>query len=104
MTSFRRILAAILAAGCLMAAPALAAEWNSYGPRDRYEAMRNYEQHKKLPKKERRDIERQYDRWREMPDEERARVRRNYERLQQLSPDERRKFEKKYEKWRGERK
>ncbi len=104
MKADRRIRATILLVGFLLAAPSWAAEWNNYGPRDRYEAMRNYEQHKKLPKKERRDIERQYDRWREMPDEERARVRRNYERLQQLSPDERRKFEKKYEKWRGERK
>lgn len=83
--------------------PAVAAEWDNYGPRERYEALRNYEQHRKLPKKERRNIERQYDRWREMPEEDRAKVRRNYERLQQLSPDERRRFEQKYQKWRDER-
>lgn len=82
---------------------AAAADWDNLGPRDRYEAMRNYEQHRRLPKQERRDIERQYQRWQEMPQEDRRRVRRNYERLQQLSPDERRRFERKYEKWRDQR-
>jgi len=78
-------------------------EWQRYGPRERSEALRNYEQHRQLPRERRRDIERQYERWRGMPNEEKDRVRRNYERFQNLTPEERQQFERKYEKWRERR-
>jgi len=100
MTRAALLLFAVIA---LLPAGAVADEWNRYGPRERYEAMQNYNQHRQLPKQERKNIERQYQRWQQLPDDERAKVRRNYERLQQLSPDERRSFERKYQQWRDHR-
>lgn len=86
----------------LLAAPAAAQDWTDYGPRDRYEALQNYREHRRLPKKDRRQIERQYDRWREMPEEDRDRIRRNYRRLQRMPPEEQRRFERRYERWKDQ--
>lgn len=95
----RWIIAVLLAC---VAAPGSAQEWSEYGPRDRYEAMRNYEEYRRLPKKQQRQIERQYDRWREMPEEDRDRIRRNYEHLQRMPPEEQQRFDRRYQRWRNQ--
>ncbi len=95
--------AAVLLVGS-MASPALAQRqfaqnWQDLGPRERFDAMRNYQQHRQLPEDRQRDVEDRYDRWQQMPPDEQSRIRRNYDRLQHLDPQERNRFDKRYEKW-----
>lgn len=82
------------------ASPLLAQNWRELSPSERYNALRNYRQHERLPEDSRRDVERRYERWQQMSPDERERVRQNYERLQQLPPQERDRLNRKYEKWR----
>lgn len=81
-----------------------AGDWQNYGPSERYEALRNYRRHEKLPREEQRAVERHYQRWKELPEQERERIRRNYERYRQLPPNERDQFERKYRAWKREQK
>lgn len=74
------------AVASLIPAGAARAQWQEYGPGERYEAMRNYERHRELPKKKQKEIERQYQRWQQMSDDERQRIRKNYERFQKMPP------------------
>lgn len=104
MTSVRRLAALLVATALLAPASSVVArDWDRYGPRERSEAMRNYEEHRRLPPERRREVERQYQRWQGMPEDERKRARENYERLQQLSPEQRREFDQKFERWQRER-
>ena len=80
--------------------PLLAQNWRELSPGERYDTLRNYRQHERLPEDGRRDVEQRYQRWQQMSPDERDRVRQNYERLQQLPPQERDRLNRKYEKWR----
>ena len=80
--------------------PLLAQNWRELSPGERYETLRNYQQHERLPEDSRRDIEKHYERWQQMSPDERDRVRQNYQRFQQLPPQERDRMQRKYEKWR----
>jgi hypothetical protein len=81
-----------------------AGEWQNYGPSERYEALRNYRRHEKLPRDEQRAVEKHYQRWKQLPEDERERIRRNYERYRDLPQNERDQFERKYRAWKRERK
>lgn len=81
------------------AEPRFAQNWQDLGPRERFDAMRNYEQHRRLPEERQRAVEDRYERWRQMPPDEQSRIRQNYDRLQRKDPQERDRFEKRYEKW-----
>ena len=80
----------------------LVQNWRELSPGERYNTLRNYQEHERLPEDSRRDVEKSYERWQQMSPEERARVRQNYERLQQMPPQERDRMQRKYEKWRQE--
>ncbi len=92
------ILAAAPRAVC--ASPLLAQNWRELSPGERYETLRNYRQHERLPEDSQRDIERRYERWQRMSPDERDRVRQNYERLRQMPPPERERLQRRYDKWR----
>ena len=93
--------ATCLARPCRVAAfPLLAQNWRELSPAERYDALRNYRQHERLPEDSRRDIEKRYQRWQQMSPDERDRIRQNYQKLQQLPPQERDRMQRKYEKWR----
>lgn len=77
----------------------LAQNWQDLSPRERYKAMRNYDQHRQLPAERQQDMEQRYERWRQMPPDEQSRIRKNYDRLRQLGPQERDQFDRKYERW-----
>jgi len=77
----------------------LAQNWQDLGPRERFDAMRNYKQHRDLPEERQRDLEDRYERFQQMAPEEQRRIRQNYERLNQLDPQERARFEKRYQRW-----
>jgi hypothetical protein len=95
------MIATCLASPCRVAAfPLLAQNWRELSPGERYETLRNYRQHERLPEDSQRDIEKRYQRWQHMSPDERARIRQNYERMQQLPPKERERLQQKYEKWR----
>ncbi len=91
---------AVAVAHRVEAFPLLAQNWRELSPSERYNTLRNYQQHERLPEDSQRDIEKRYERWQQMSPEERARVRQNYERLQQMPPQERDRIQRKYEKWR----
>ncbi len=78
-------------------------DWQDLSPRERYDAMRNYKQHRQLPEERQRDVEERYERFRQLPQEEQARIRQNYDRFKQLRPQERERFEKRYERWKRRR-
>jgi len=78
----------------------LAQNWRELSPGERYETLRNYRQHERLPEDSQRDIEKRYERWQQMSPDERERIRQNYQRLQQMPPQERDRIQRKYEKWR----
>jgi hypothetical protein len=69
------------------------AQWQQYGPGQRYQALQNYERHRERPKQQRKEIERQYQRWQQMPNDERERIRKNYQRFQQMPPGQRSEIE-----------
>src|SRR5512135_3065655 len=97
------LLATICCVACAHRAealPLLAQNWRELSPSERYNTLRNYQQHERLPEDSQRDIEKRYERWQQMSPEERARVRQNYERLQRMPPQERDRIQRKYEKWR----
>ena len=83
-----------------VAFPLLAQNWRELSPGERYETLKNYQQHERLPEDDRRDVEKRYERWQQMSPAERDHVRQNYERFQQLPPQERALIQQKYEKWR----
>lgn len=105
-----RIVTLALVAGLTLLATArpghahlrFAQEWPDLSPAERYQTLRNFRRHERLPQERRRDIERRYDRWRHMSPDERERIRQNYQRFRQLPPRERERFERKYKKWRQE--
>jgi hypothetical protein len=76
-----------------------AQNWQDYSPSERYEALRNYRRHQKLPRDEQRAVEQQYQRWQGLPEGERDRIRRNYDRYRELPQTERDQFERKYRAW-----
>jgi hypothetical protein len=80
--------------------PLLAQNWRELSPGERYDTLRNYQQHERLPENSQRDIEKRYERWQQLSPDARARGRQNYERLQQMPPQERDRLQRKYEKWR----
>lgn len=90
----------VATAGAGSAVPLLAENWRDMSPAERYEALRNYHRHERLPQDRQRDIEKRYERWQEMSPNERARIKQNYQRFQNLPPGERERFQRKYEKWR----
>jgi hypothetical protein len=104
MTTFATVLTVFL--GVVPVTPRGAAglrvaqNWRELGPKERYDTLQNYWQHKQLPQDRQQDIEQRYQRWRNLPPDERERVRQNYERFRQLSPAEQQRFERKYQKWR----
>ena len=67
----------------------LAQNWRELSPGERYETLKNYQQHERLPEDGRRDVEKRYERWQQMSPDERDHIRQNYERFQQLPPQER---------------
>ncbi len=77
----------------------LAQNWQDLSPRERFDAMRNYRQHRQLPEERQQDMEQRYERWRQMSPDEQLRIRRNYDRLRQLGPQERDQFERRYQRW-----
>ena len=77
----------------------LAQSWQEMSPGQRYEAMRNYQQHENLPPERQQDIEQRYQRWQEMPESERNRIRQNFQRYQSLPKAQQDDFEKRYERW-----
>jgi hypothetical protein len=79
--------------------PLLAQQWRDLSPKERYDAMRNYDYFQRLPQDRKQDVERDYERWRNMPPDKRDRVRQNYQRFERLGPREREQFERKYQKW-----
>ena len=88
---------------CVIGVPAvggqrfmLSQNWRDYGPRDRYEALRNYRQYQSLPNERREDLQKNYERWRAMPQQERERIRQNYERYRQLPPEQRNQLRERY--------
>jgi hypothetical protein len=91
---------AAFTARAAMGFPLLAQNWRDLSPRERYDAMQNYQRHEQLPAERQQDIEKRYEQWRNLPPDERARVRQNYERYKQMPPQERERFERKYQKWR----
>ncbi len=82
--------------------PLLAQNWQQYSPGERYEALRNYRRHRKLPREEQQEVERQYQQWQQMEPERRARIRENYERYRSLPPGEQDQFERRYRSWKRE--
>lgn len=80
-----------------------AQSWRELSPNERYEAMRNYEEHRQLPSGSQKAVEGQYDRWRAMSPEEKDRVRSNYDKLRKMPPKERERFDRKADKWRRDR-
>ena len=84
----------------LAAFPLLAQNWRELSPGERYDTLKNYQQHESLPEDSQRAVEKRYERWQQMSPDERNRIRQNYERLQQLPPQERARIQQKYEKWR----
>ena len=80
--------------------PLLAQNWRELSPGERYDTLKNYQQHERLPEDGRRDVEKRYERWQQMSPAERDHIRQNYERFQQLPPQERALIQQKYEKWR----
>jgi len=92
--------AGVLVVTLAVAGPLRAQNWKDFSPKERYDALQNYQRHQQLPEERQKDVEQGYERWRKMPPDERARVRKNYDRLQRLPPKEREQFDRKYEKWR----
>jgi hypothetical protein len=84
----------------LAAFPLLAQNWRELSPSERYDTLKNYQQHERLPEERQHDVEKRYERWQQMSPDERNRIRQNYERLRQLPPQERARIQQKYEKWR----
>jgi uncharacterized protein DUF3106 len=80
--------------------PLLAQNWRELSPGERYDTLKNYQQHERLPEDGRRDVEKRYERWQQMSPDERDHIRQNYQRFQQLPPQERARIQQKYEKWR----
>jgi hypothetical protein len=80
-------------------APQMAQSWDEMSPRQRYDAMRNYQQHQNLPADQQRDMEQRYQRWQQMPEQERDRIRQNFQRYQALPQDQRDDFQRRYERW-----
>jgi hypothetical protein len=97
------VLILVAAPGVARASPLLAQNWRELSPGERYETLRNYRQHERLPEDSRRDIERRYERWQRMSPDERDRIRQNYERLRHMPPPERDRLQRKYDKWRQQR-
>jgi hypothetical protein len=93
------LLLSLTAVGAAGGQTQFAQGWREYSPSDRYEALRNYRRHQKLPREEQRAVERQYQRWQRMPDGERDRIRENYNRFRDLPQGERDQFERKYRAW-----
>jgi len=91
-----------MARGAAAGFPIFAQNWQDYSPSERYEALRNYRRHQKLPREEQQEVERRYERWRQMEPDERAKIQRNYEKYRSLSPSEQDQFERKYRNWRRE--
>jgi predicted Fe-S protein YdhL (DUF1289 family) len=95
------IIVAVLLVGveASAAGPVVAQNWQEMTPKERSEALQNYQQHEQLPEERRREVERGYERWQGMSPDERNHIRQNYERFRQLPPNERERFQRKYEKW-----
>ncbi len=79
----------------------LAQSWEELSPRERGEALRNYQRFQQLPPEQRESVERNYQRWRQLPPQEKERIRGNYREYQKMSPQERRDFQRRYDQWRG---
>jgi Protein of unknown function (DUF3106) len=94
------VVMSVVAPSGVMAFPTLAQNWRELSPGERYDTLRNYQEHERLPEDSQREIEKRYERWQRMSPDERERIRQNYERMQQLSPRERDRLQRKYEKWR----
>jgi hypothetical protein len=105
------VLFTLVAAGVVLGAPRLvgaerfgtqvAQRWDEMSPRERGEAMRNYERYRRLPPERQRAVEENYERWQRLPPPEKDRIRGNYRRYRELSPEERRDFDRRYERWKG---
>ena len=91
-----------VARGAAAEFPILAQNWQNFSPSERYEALRNYRRHQKLPREEQQKVERQYQRWQQMPPDERKKIQRNYEKYRSLSPSEQDQFERRYRNWKRE--
>src|SRR5262245_32819629 len=57
-----------------MLSPLRAQTWKELSPKERYDALQNYQQHQQLPEDRQKDVERRYERWRNMPPDARDRV------------------------------
>lgn len=95
------MIAAVVALGLVLAGPPQLAQqsWQEMSPGQRYDAMRNYQQHQNLPADRQKAIEQRYQRWQQMPESERDRVRENYQRYQALPEGEQQDFRRRYERW-----
>ncbi|OFV87481.1 MAG: hypothetical protein A3J75_03490 [Acidobacteria bacterium RBG_16_68_9] len=89
----------LVAHGAAVGFPLLAQNWQEYSPGERYEALRNYRRHQKLPRRDQQEVERQYQRWQNLEPDKRARIRENYERYRSLPPGEQDQFERRYRSW-----
>ena len=96
---FRRIVGLLAVLLPLVVSGQEGEDWENLSPRERFDAMRNYQQHQRLPEDRQRDLEQRYERFLQLPPEEQSRIRRNYDRFNQLHPQERERFERRYEKW-----
>jgi hypothetical protein len=98
-----RLSAAVLALLALVAPSAAWAQphWNQLSPRERREAIHNYQHFQRLQPDERRDVERNYQRWQTLPNDEKERARSNYRRYRDLSPEERRRIDEESQDWGG---
>lgn len=83
-------------------AAAQKSRWEGLSPRERYDAMRKYQEYEQLPQERKEDIDQRYERWRRMPPQQRQRVLRNFERYQQMPPQERERLQRRFERWKSE--
>lgn len=95
------IAAVLLLHASLLAGPGpqLAQSWDDLSTGQRFDAMRNYQQHESRPPEQQQQVEKQYQKWQQMPEGERNRVRQNFERYQSLPPQQRDEFQQRYERW-----
>jgi hypothetical protein len=93
------MIARTVVAATVAATLQLAQAWQDMSPGQRYDALRNYQQHENLPEDRKRAIEQRYQRWQQMPESERERIRQNFQRYQALPESEQQDFRKRYERW-----
>ena len=84
-----------------LAGAVLSQRWEDLSPRERKQALRNFQRFQQLSPEQQKTLEQQYHHWRSLPPEEQQRIRRNYEHYQQLDPYEKEEFEELYRKWKS---